>query len=208
MPAGPAGRSAGVTAAPRSATAKRLIAQLAACEVAGARVLPAARAMGARRRRPLHAREAPGRAAARRRARGDRARRAGAAARPLPARARARAGGGPLVVRRARSGGASRLAGRARPRRRGRVGRSGSRSPTSSWPCSSGRSRACASAADIGSEPDRSSLWAGLFDLRENLLGRTLEDLRATRRLSSHAAVGDRRSRPSADTFRRHSPLA
>jgi hypothetical protein len=27
--------------------------------------------------------------------------------------------------------------------------------------------------------PDRSALWAGLFDLRENLLGRTLEDLRA-----------------------------
>jgi hypothetical protein len=27
--------------------------------------------------------------------------------------------------------------------------------------------------------PDRSSLWAGLFDLRDNLLGRTLEDLRA-----------------------------
>ena len=27
--------------------------------------------------------------------------------------------------------------------------------------------------------PDRSSLWAGLFDLRETLLGRTLEDLRA-----------------------------
>ncbi len=35
------------------------------------------------------------------------------------------------------------------------------------------------SSADLGSEPDRSSLWAGLFDLRENLLGRTLEDLRA-----------------------------
>jgi hypothetical protein len=34
-------------------------------------------------------------------------------------------------------------------------------------------------AADIGSAPDRSSLWAGLFDLRENLLGRTLDDLRA-----------------------------
>jgi hypothetical protein len=33
-------------------------------------------------------------------------------------------------------------------------------------------------AADIGSAPDRSALWAGLFDLRENLLGRTLEDLR------------------------------
>jgi hypothetical protein len=27
--------------------------------------------------------------------------------------------------------------------------------------------------------PDRASLWAGLFDLRDNLLGRTLEDLRA-----------------------------
>jgi hypothetical protein len=34
-------------------------------------------------------------------------------------------------------------------------------------------------AADIGSELDRSSLWAGLFDLRENLLGRALDDLRA-----------------------------
>jgi hypothetical protein len=34
-------------------------------------------------------------------------------------------------------------------------------------------------AARMGLEPDRSSLWAGLFDLRENLLGRTLDDLRA-----------------------------
>jgi hypothetical protein len=34
-------------------------------------------------------------------------------------------------------------------------------------------------AAVVGSEPDRSSLWAGLFDLRENLLGRAVEDLRA-----------------------------
>ncbi len=34
-------------------------------------------------------------------------------------------------------------------------------------------------AADVGSVPDRSSLWAGLFDLRENVLGRTLDDLRA-----------------------------
>ena len=34
-------------------------------------------------------------------------------------------------------------------------------------------------AATIGVLPDRSSLWAGLFDLRENLLGRALEDLRA-----------------------------
>jgi hypothetical protein len=36
-----------------------------------------------------------------------------------------------------------------------------------------------ADAARIRTSPDRSSLWAGLFDLRENLLGRTLDDLRA-----------------------------
>jgi hypothetical protein len=36
-----------------------------------------------------------------------------------------------------------------------------------------------ADAARMRLDPDRSSLWAGLFDLRENLLGRTLEDLRA-----------------------------
>jgi hypothetical protein len=35
------------------------------------------------------------------------------------------------------------------------------------------------SAAQWRSEVDPSSLWAGLFDLRENLLGRALEDLRA-----------------------------
>jgi hypothetical protein len=34
-------------------------------------------------------------------------------------------------------------------------------------------------AARLESEPDRSSLWAGLFDLRENLLGRAVDDLRA-----------------------------
>jgi hypothetical protein len=36
-----------------------------------------------------------------------------------------------------------------------------------------------ADVARIESALDRSSLWAGLFDLRENLLGRTVEDLRA-----------------------------
>jgi hypothetical protein len=35
------------------------------------------------------------------------------------------------------------------------------------------------SAAQWRSEVERSTLWAGLFDLRENLLGRALEDLRA-----------------------------
>jgi hypothetical protein len=34
-------------------------------------------------------------------------------------------------------------------------------------------------AARLESALDRSSLWAGLFDLRENLLGRAVEDLRA-----------------------------
>ena len=35
-----------------------------------------------------------------------------------------------------------------------------------------------ADAARIGIAPDRSALWAGLFDLRDNLLGHALEDLR------------------------------
>jgi hypothetical protein len=34
-------------------------------------------------------------------------------------------------------------------------------------------------AARLSSVPDRSSLWAGLFDLRENLLDGAVEDLRA-----------------------------
>jgi len=33
--------------------------------------------------------------------------------------------------------------------------------------------------AVVEATPDRASLWAGLFDLRENLLGRALDDLRA-----------------------------
>jgi hypothetical protein len=35
------------------------------------------------------------------------------------------------------------------------------------------------SAARFDAPPSPESLWAGLFDLRENLLGRTLDDLRA-----------------------------
>ena len=34
-------------------------------------------------------------------------------------------------------------------------------------------------AATLDAPPDRSSLWAGLFDLRETLLGSTVDDLRA-----------------------------
>src|SRR5712691_8257482 len=33
-------------------------------------------------------------------------------------------------------------------------------------------------AAQLEVKPDRSALWAGLFDLRDNLLGRALDDLR------------------------------
>jgi hypothetical protein len=36
-----------------------------------------------------------------------------------------------------------------------------------------------ATAATYGAAPDRSSLWAGLFDLRDTLLGSTVDDLRA-----------------------------
>jgi hypothetical protein len=36
-----------------------------------------------------------------------------------------------------------------------------------------------ADAARMGSTPDRSSLWAGLFDLRDTLLSSTVDDLRA-----------------------------
>ena len=34
-------------------------------------------------------------------------------------------------------------------------------------------------AARLDAAPDRSSLWAGLFDLRDTLLGSTVDDLRA-----------------------------
>jgi len=36
-----------------------------------------------------------------------------------------------------------------------------------------------ADSARMGSLPDSGSLWAGLFDLRENLLGQAVDDLRA-----------------------------
>jgi hypothetical protein len=36
-----------------------------------------------------------------------------------------------------------------------------------------------ATAARMNAAPDRSSLWAGLFDLRDTLLGSTVDDLRA-----------------------------
>ena len=101
-------------------------------------------------------------------------------ARPLPARARGRLRRGPVVVRRAGAGRARRLGAGARPRRR----------------AASQPHRVAAAYLELavfvraleglspqpsaGSRGSRSaSLWAGLFDLRENLLGRALDDLRA-----------------------------
>ena len=45
-------------------------------------------------------------------------------------------------------------------------------------------------AARIEAAPDRASLWAGLFDLRENLLGSALDDLRAIASLAGHGVEG------------------
>ena len=58
-----------------------------------------------------------------------------------------------------------------RARRQGRV-RTASPPRTSSWPCSCVRSRPGLAGAAASRAVDRGSLWAGLFDLRENLLGR------------------------------------
>jgi serine/threonine-protein kinase len=47
-----------------------------------------------------------------------------------------------------------------------------------------------AASVAYGAALDHGSLWAGLFDLRENLLGRTLEDLRAYRKAGWAGIVG------------------
>ena len=59
--------------------------------------------------------------------------------------------------------------------------RCGSRRPTSSSPSSSGRSKGWATRRGSARSPTARSLWAGLFDLRENLLGAHVDDLRARR---------------------------
>ena len=101
------------------------------------------------------------------------------AALALPARARAGAGRGALVVRRARvressSSGARSSIGPACMR-----ARTASPPSTSSSPSSCGRSRVSPMPRASTRAPDRSSLWAGLFDLRDTLLGSTVDDLRA-----------------------------
>ena len=42
-----------------------------------------------------------------------------------------------------------------------------------------GTNEGLATAASLDAAPDRSSLWAGLFDLQDTLLGSTVDDLRA-----------------------------
>ena len=76
--------------------------------------------------------------------------------------------------------GAGELVDGSRARARGRARRAGAwRRRTSSSPCSCARSRGSPrGAARLGART-ASSLWAGLFDLRENLLGRARRDLRA-----------------------------
>ncbi len=46
-----------------------------------------------------------------------------------------------------------------------------------------------ATAATMDAAPDRSSLWAGLFDLQDTLLGSTVDDLRALEGLATAASL-------------------
>ena len=129
--------------AARAGPRARLIGQLARLRGVGARVLPAARALGARRGGAADARAAPGGAAARGRAGRDRARGPRGAAR------RATCSSSSRSARRAARGTASPGAGELvdwepvlRARGRARARRSASRRRTSSSPCSCARSRA------------------------------------------------------------------
>ena len=156
--------------APEGTTAQRLVGAAARVRGLGARVLPAARALGARRGAP----STPGRSARRRCAgppSGPR-RRSSGLERPLdrylleletdqaegrpgtgsPGRRARRVGAG-AEPRRSRCGAASGRAGVPRARRA---------RPRAGGP----RDRRA-----VRSAPDPSALWAGLFDLRENLLG-------------------------------------
>ena len=84
-------------------TARRLVAQLLAVEVASLAFCRLLERWARGRGRPEHARAPAGGAPPCRRPRRDGARRARAAARPLPDRAGGRLGRGPVVVRRARA---------------------------------------------------------------------------------------------------------
>ena len=177
----PTGRTRSPSMRSTPNTAARLIKRLArrcrsrrspsaGCSSAGRAARPIRRRRAAARRRCAHA--------------ADRVETALAglerAARPLPARARGRRGRGPVVVRRAGRAPSSSTGRRcssapaspvvAAPRR-GRLPRARRARPRARRALGGGRAGSAS--------PDRGSLWAGLFDLRENLLGRALDDLRA-----------------------------
>ena len=85
---------------------------------------------------------------------------------------------GRAVVRRARAGRALRMGAGASPRRGGRSSASGRAGLPRACGASSVRSRGWRRRLVSPPHPDRTSLWAGFFDLRENL-GGAADDLRA-----------------------------
>ena len=147
-----------------------------------ARVLPAARALGARRGRPEHARTAPGGAAARpptasrRRSPGSSARSAATCSSSRPSTPRD-APGSASPGRPSSSTGSRCSTGPACASRR-----TGSRPPTSSWRCSCGRSRASR----------RPSRWQSCPD-RELALGRPVRPAREPARPRARRPARDRR---------------
>ena len=142
-------------------------------------VLPAARALGARQCRAFYGRRRLGGAAG-----GCGAGRGGARA-PSSGRCRGTCSSSSRSGPRAARGSGSRVrpsSSTGSPCSSGRASsptRTASPSPTSSSRCSCGRSRAFGRGRRSRLRPDRGSLWAGLFDLRENLFGRAQDDLHA-----------------------------
>ena len=55
--------------------------------------------------------------------------------------------------------------------------------------CARSRSRRSRDRRELEALPDRSSLWAGLFDLQDTLLGSTVDDLRALGGLTLRISV-------------------
>ena len=111
------------------------------------------------------------------------------------------------MVHRARAQASSSSGGRADPRRRAARARTASHRHTSSWRCSCGRSQGLSDAARLDAPPDASSLWAGLSDLRDTLLGSTVGRPPCARSLSL-AQSQARRSPSSAASTSTSSPAS
>ena len=160
------------------ATARRLIGQLRACEISAlafCRLLERWARGDAQPSTPGERQAALRRAADRVETALDRPR---GAAEALPARARGRGARRAVVVRRPRRRRAARLGAGAHAAPACACRRSASRRRTSSSPCSCARSRASRAAARSRRRPTARRSGPGLFDLRDNLLGQALEDLR------------------------------